>query len=190
MLHRRGRGWSLVRERRWGGRGGAVRRPPGRRCRAGAVRTAPAIARLAGTAHGTWRDPGVYVSSRATAAVALAARRTCAAERCVGFAWPPATVGTRGRRTVARTGSNRGTGRRAPDPAADAPPTTGTRSSVARPNLPHGCVDARAPTDAPPRRASAPGPARGHARGAPRGGRLTARGPGRTLSLSSNDKGD
>lgn len=64
-----------------------------------------------------------------------------------------------------------------------------TRSSIVRPNLPHECVDARTPTDAPPRRASAPGPARGHARGAAAGSRLTARAGGRTLCLSGNDKG-
>jgi len=179
-----------VRERRWDGRGGAVRRPPGRRCRAGAVRTAAALARPAGTAHGTWDDPGVYVSSRATAAVALGGAPNMRRRALRRFrAWPPATIGPRWK-THRRAHGARGTGRRAPDPAADAPHAAGTRSKIARPNLPHGYVDARPPTAAPPRRASAPGPARGHARGAPRGGPLTACAAGRTLRSSGHDKGN
>jgi len=127
-----------VRERRWDGRGGAVRRPPGRRCRAGAVRTAAALARPAGTAHGTWDDPGVYVSSCVDVGYVWASvRRDVARARRAGprpvpgaarnRAQPDRRAATVTRRGHPRPGVSRDSGGRAPSEEDPCPPADGRR---------------------------------------------------------------
>ena len=143
-----------MREWRWDGRGGAVRRPPGRRCRAGAVRTAPTLARPAGTAHGPWDDPGWYVSSCVDVGYVWASvRRDVARARRAGprpvpgaarnRARPDRRAATVTRRGHPRPGAARDSGGRAPSeedpcPPADGPTNRATDAATARVATRHG----------------------------------------------------